>query len=193
MYCLISKPVFIIKSNKIIIQLFYFLLKPKILKNKKKKTFYYFKNSSAAAASAPATLQYSYGGKQQKKKGQAKQRQQKGYTIINSLNNKKINSFFPLATQSAAQQLNPANLREQDRRSLPSNRADKNNILRKTNFNYNNKFNRFLLNKFLNSKRLSKILILNAKLLATLQTATKLGIPQWKFAYSGENKKGILS
>ena len=59
--------------------------------------------------------------------------------------------------------------------------------------NYNNKFNRFLLNKFLNSKRLSKIIIPNAKLLATLRTATKLGIPQWKFAYSGENKKGILS
>ena len=43
MYCLISKPVFIIKSNKIIIQLFYFLLIPRILKSKKKKTFYYFK------------------------------------------------------------------------------------------------------------------------------------------------------
>nr|UEX92873.1 hypothetical protein [Marasmius tenuissimus] len=37
MYCLISKPVFIIKSNKIIIQLFYFLLVPRIFKYKKKK------------------------------------------------------------------------------------------------------------------------------------------------------------
>lgn len=39
MYCLISKPVFIIKSNKIIIQLFYFLLVPRILKYKKKKKY----------------------------------------------------------------------------------------------------------------------------------------------------------
>jgi hypothetical protein len=39
MYCLISKPVFMVKSNKIIIQLFYFLLIPKILKNiRSKKT-----------------------------------------------------------------------------------------------------------------------------------------------------------
>nr|UZS77737.1 hypothetical protein [Lentinula edodes] len=40
MYCLISKPVFIIKSNKIIIQLFYFLLIPKIFKHIKSKTKY---------------------------------------------------------------------------------------------------------------------------------------------------------
>ena len=40
MYCLISKPVFIIKSNKIIIQLFYFLLIPKIFKHIKSKTNY---------------------------------------------------------------------------------------------------------------------------------------------------------
>nr|UEX92796.1 hypothetical protein [Marasmius tenuissimus]UEX92809.1 hypothetical protein [Marasmius tenuissimus]UEX92890.1 hypothetical protein [Marasmius tenuissimus] len=39
MYCLISKPVFIIKSNKIIIQLFYFLLVPRIFKYKKKKKY----------------------------------------------------------------------------------------------------------------------------------------------------------
>jgi hypothetical protein len=38
MYCLISKPVFIVKSNKIIIQLFYFLLIPKIFKHIKSKT-----------------------------------------------------------------------------------------------------------------------------------------------------------
>ena len=37
MYCLISKPVFIVKSNKIIIQLFYFLLIPKIFKHVKSK------------------------------------------------------------------------------------------------------------------------------------------------------------
>jgi hypothetical protein len=36
MYCLISKPVVIIKSNKIIIQLFYYLLVPRIFKYKKK-------------------------------------------------------------------------------------------------------------------------------------------------------------
>ena len=36
MYCLISKPLFIIKSNKIIIQLFYFLLVPRFFKYKKK-------------------------------------------------------------------------------------------------------------------------------------------------------------
>jgi hypothetical protein len=40
MYCLISKPVFIIKSNKIIIQLFYFLLIPKIFKHMKNKSDY---------------------------------------------------------------------------------------------------------------------------------------------------------
>ncbi len=40
MHSLISKPVFIIKSNKIIIQLFYFLLIPKILKHKKSETKY---------------------------------------------------------------------------------------------------------------------------------------------------------
>jgi hypothetical protein len=39
MYCLISKPVFIIKSNKIIIQLFYFLLIPRIFKYKKKYSY----------------------------------------------------------------------------------------------------------------------------------------------------------
>jgi hypothetical protein len=44
MYCLISKPVFIIKSNKIIIQLFYFLLIPKIFKHIKSKTNYKFRN-----------------------------------------------------------------------------------------------------------------------------------------------------
>lgn len=38
MYCLISKPVFITKSNKIIIQLFYFLLIPKIFKHMKSKS-----------------------------------------------------------------------------------------------------------------------------------------------------------
>ena len=43
MYCLISKPVFIFKANKIIIQLFYFILIPKILKYKKKNNFYYLK------------------------------------------------------------------------------------------------------------------------------------------------------
>src|ERR1700754_3559903 len=43
MYCLISKPVFIIKSNKIIIQLFYFLLVPRIIKYKKKKKYSYIK------------------------------------------------------------------------------------------------------------------------------------------------------
>jgi hypothetical protein len=37
MYCLISKPVFINKSNKIIIQLFYFVLIPKIFKHMKSK------------------------------------------------------------------------------------------------------------------------------------------------------------
>jgi hypothetical protein len=41
MYCLISKPVFVITSNKIIIQLFYYLLIPNILKSKK---FYKIKN-----------------------------------------------------------------------------------------------------------------------------------------------------
>jgi len=40
MYCLISKPVFIIKSNKITIQLFYFLLIPKIFKHIKSITNY---------------------------------------------------------------------------------------------------------------------------------------------------------
>jgi hypothetical protein len=35
MYCLISKPVFVITSNKIIIQLFYYLFIPNILKSKK--------------------------------------------------------------------------------------------------------------------------------------------------------------
>jgi len=40
MYCLISKPVFIIKSNKIIIQLFYFLLIPKIFKHMKNNSDY---------------------------------------------------------------------------------------------------------------------------------------------------------
>ena len=44
MYCLISKPVFIIKSNKIIIQLFYFLLIPKIFKHIKSKTNYKWRN-----------------------------------------------------------------------------------------------------------------------------------------------------
>ena len=44
MYCLISKPVFIIKSNKIIVQLFYFLLIPKIFKHIKSKTNYKFRN-----------------------------------------------------------------------------------------------------------------------------------------------------
>ena len=44
MYVLISKPVFIIKSNKIIIQLFYFLLIPKIFKHIKSKTNYKFRN-----------------------------------------------------------------------------------------------------------------------------------------------------
>jgi hypothetical protein len=44
MYCLISKPVFIIKSNKIIIQLFYFLLIPKIFKHMKSKIEYKPKN-----------------------------------------------------------------------------------------------------------------------------------------------------
>lgn len=44
MYCLISKPVFIIKSNKIIIQLFYFLLIPKIFKHIKSKTNYKSRN-----------------------------------------------------------------------------------------------------------------------------------------------------
>jgi hypothetical protein len=44
MYCLISKPVFIIKSNKIIVQLFYFLLIPKIFKHIKSKTNYNFRN-----------------------------------------------------------------------------------------------------------------------------------------------------
>ena len=43
MFCLISKPVFIIKSNKIIIQLFYFLLVPRIFKYKKKKKYSYIK------------------------------------------------------------------------------------------------------------------------------------------------------
>nr|UEX92912.1 hypothetical protein [Marasmius tenuissimus] len=43
MYCLISKPVFIIKSNKIIIQLFYFLLVPRIFKYKKKKKYSFVK------------------------------------------------------------------------------------------------------------------------------------------------------
>jgi hypothetical protein len=43
MYCLISKPVFIIKSNKIIIQLFYFLLVPRIFKYKKQKKYSYIK------------------------------------------------------------------------------------------------------------------------------------------------------
>jgi hypothetical protein len=43
MYCLISKPVFIIKANKIIIQLFYFLLVPKIFKYKKNKKYTYIK------------------------------------------------------------------------------------------------------------------------------------------------------
>lgn len=46
MYCLISKPVFIFKANKIIIQLFYFILIPKILKYKNKKEFYYYKNKN---------------------------------------------------------------------------------------------------------------------------------------------------
>jgi len=40
MYCLISKPVFIVKSNKIIIQLFYFLIIPKIFKHIKSNTNY---------------------------------------------------------------------------------------------------------------------------------------------------------
>ena len=44
MYCLISKPVFIVKSNKIIIQLFYFLLIPKIFKHIKSKTNYKWRN-----------------------------------------------------------------------------------------------------------------------------------------------------
>jgi len=43
MYCLISKPVFIIKSNKIIIQLFYFLLVPRIFKYKKKTKYSFVK------------------------------------------------------------------------------------------------------------------------------------------------------
>lgn len=38
MYCLISRPVFLIKTDKIIIQLFYYLLIPKLLKNKKLKS-----------------------------------------------------------------------------------------------------------------------------------------------------------
>jgi hypothetical protein len=46
MYCLISKPVFIFKANKIIIQLFYFILIPKILKYKKKKKFNYLKKKN---------------------------------------------------------------------------------------------------------------------------------------------------
>ena len=46
MYCLISKPVFIFKANKIIIQLFYFILIPKILKYKKKNNFYYLKKKN---------------------------------------------------------------------------------------------------------------------------------------------------
>lgn len=37
MYCLISKPVFVFKTDKIIIQLFYFLLIPNLLKKKKYK------------------------------------------------------------------------------------------------------------------------------------------------------------
>ena len=45
MYCLISKPVFIFKANKIVIQLFYYILIPKILKYKKKKNFYYLKKN----------------------------------------------------------------------------------------------------------------------------------------------------
>jgi hypothetical protein len=43
MLCLISKPVFIIKSNKIIIQLFYFLLVPRNIKNKRNKKYSYNK------------------------------------------------------------------------------------------------------------------------------------------------------
>jgi hypothetical protein len=46
MYCLISKPVFIIKSNKIIIQLFYFVLIPKIFKHIKSKTNYKSRNKN---------------------------------------------------------------------------------------------------------------------------------------------------
>ena len=116
MYCLISKPVFIIKSNKIIIQLFYFLLIPKILKNKKKKTFYYFKKY-------------------------------KGYKIVKSLKKIYSRSHSPYANDGSLMRV------------------------RKTNFNYYNKFNRFLLAKFYNSKRLSKIILPNAKILQ------KLGIP----------------
>ena len=47
MYCLISKPVFIFKANKIIIQLFYFILIPKILKYKNKKEFYLNNNNKS--------------------------------------------------------------------------------------------------------------------------------------------------
>jgi hypothetical protein len=46
MYCLISKPVFIFKANKIVIQLFYFILIPKILKVKNKNKMYYYKKNN---------------------------------------------------------------------------------------------------------------------------------------------------
>lgn len=38
-FCLISKPVFVVKTDKIIIQLFYFLMIPKLLKSYKKRNY----------------------------------------------------------------------------------------------------------------------------------------------------------
>jgi hypothetical protein len=46
MYCLISKPVFIFKANKIVIQLFYFILIPNILKGKNRNKIYYYKKKT---------------------------------------------------------------------------------------------------------------------------------------------------
>lgn len=46
MYCLISKPVFIFKANKIVIQLFYFILIPNILKGKNKNKISYYKKKT---------------------------------------------------------------------------------------------------------------------------------------------------
>ena len=44
MYSLISKPVFVITPDKIIIQLFYYLCLPKFLKNKYRNNFNHIKN-----------------------------------------------------------------------------------------------------------------------------------------------------
>jgi len=75
MYCLISKPVFIFKTNKIVIQLFYFILIPKILKGNKKKIFYFYKKNNK--------------GNILKKKNKAN-----NYSILNHKKKRNNNKYF---------------------------------------------------------------------------------------------------